>query len=149
MPLSTGGERLLFGGVPAAGEPMRTDEDLFTLFGVATDEAIDEATMDNLFHEILAAPPTPSPSASTLMGNEAEVPRRDQGLADAKTDADVGKEVGREIQRLFDLGSVAGTTLGLTIDGLPPAPAEDGGSAALELDLGVWEAAIGLAQPVF
>ncbi|KAH9987030.1 hypothetical protein BJV74DRAFT_885767 [Russula compacta] len=147
--LSTGGERLLFGGVPAAGEPMRTDEDLGALFGVVTDEAIDEAAMDDLFHEILAAPPTPPPSASTLMGNEAEVPRRDQGSADANTDADVGKEVEREIQRLFDLGPVAGTTLELTIDNLPPAPAEEGVSTALELDLGVWEAAIGLAQPVF
>ncbi|KAH9993567.1 hypothetical protein BJV77DRAFT_1067158 [Russula vinacea] len=144
LPLSTGGERLLLGGAPAAGGPMQTDEDLCALFGVVTDETIDEAAMEDLFHEIFVAPPTPSSAAPILKGDEAEVPRRDQDSADTNTDANVGKEIEREMQSLFDLVSVAGTT---TIDGIPPPPVED--NTALELDLGAWEASIGLVQPVF
>jgi hypothetical protein len=105
--------------------------------------------MDDLFREILVAPPTPSSTAPLLMGDEAEVPRRDEDSADANTDAHVGKEIEREIQRLFDLVPIAGTTAGLTIDGVPPPPAEEKDNAALELDLGEWEASIGLVQPVF
>jgi hypothetical protein len=123
---------------------MQTDEDLCALFGVVTDETIDEAAMEDLFHEIFVAPPTPSSAAPILKGDEAEVPRRDQDSADTNTDANVGKEIEREMRSLFDLVSVAGTT---TIDGIPPPPVED--NTALELDLGAWEASIGLVQPVF
>jgi len=137
LPLSTGGERLLSGGVPAAGGPMQTDEDYSVLFDVVADEAIDEAAMDDLFHEILATPPTPTPTAPVLIGDEAEVPRRDQ--TNASTDTDLSKEVEREMQRLFDLMP----------EGVSPLPADESGSTALELDLGAWEASIGLAQPVF
>ena len=126
---------------------MQTDEDFCALFGVVTDETIDEAAMEDLFHEILVAPPTPSSAAPILKGDEAEVPRRDQDSVVTNTDANVGKEIEREIQRLFDLVPVAGTTPGLTIDGIPPPPVED--NTALELDLGAWEASIGLVQPVF
>ena len=83
------------------------------------------------------------------MGDEAEVPRRDEDSTDADTDIRVGKVIEREIQRLFDLVPVAGTTVGLTIDGVPPLSAEEKDNTALELDLGVWEASIGLVQPVF
>jgi hypothetical protein len=55
---------------------MQTEDDLCTLLSVVADETIDEAAMEDLFHEILLAPPTLS-SAATMMGNEAEVPRRD------------------------------------------------------------------------
>jgi len=127
---------------------MQTDEDLCTLLGVVADETIDEAAMDDLFREILVAPPTPSFAAPILMDDEAEVPRRDEDSADANTDANVGKEIEREMQRLFDLVPVAGTTFGLTIDGVPP-PAEEKDNTALELDLGVWESSMGLVQPVF
>jgi hypothetical protein len=126
---------------------MQTEEDLCALFGVVTDETIDEAAMDVLFHEILVAPPTPSSAPALLKGDEAEVPRRDQDSADTNTHTNVGKEIEREMQRLFDLVPVAGTTPGLTIDGVPPPPVED--NTALELDLGAWEASIGLVQPVF
>jgi hypothetical protein len=149
LPLSTGGERLLFGGVPAAGGPMQTDEDICALLGVVADETVDEAAMDDLLREILVAPPTPSSPAPLLMGDEAEVPRRDEDSADTSMDAYVGKEIEREIQRLFDLVPVAGTTAGLTIDGVPPSSAEEKDNTQLELDLGVWEASIGLVQPVF
>jgi hypothetical protein len=128
---------------------MQTDEDICALLGVVTDETIDEAAMDDLFREILVAPPTPSSPAPLLMGDEAEVPRRDEDFADANTDVHVGKEIEREIQRLFDLVPVAGATVGLTIDGALPLPAEEKDNTALELDLGVWEASIGLVQPVF
>ena len=128
---------------------MQTDEDICALLGVVADETVDEAAMDDLFHEILVAPPTPSSTAPLLMGDEAEVPRRDEDSADANTDAHVGKEIEREIQRLFDLVPVAGTAAELTIDGVPPPPAEEKDNTALELDLGVWEASIGLVQPVF
>ncbi|KAH9957329.1 hypothetical protein BC827DRAFT_1157327 [Russula dissimulans] len=137
LPLSTGGERLLSGGVPAAGGPMQADEDFSVLFDVVADETMDEAAMDDLFHEILAAPPTPSSTAPILIGDEAEVPRQDQ--TSATTDADLSKEVEREMQRLFDL----------IPEGVSPLPADESGNTALELDLGAWEASIGLAQPVF
>lgn len=127
---------------------MQTDEDICALLGVVADETVDEAAMEDLFREILVAPPTPSSAAPLLMGEEAEVPRRDEDLADASTDAHVGKEIEREVQRLFDLVPVASTTAGLTIDGVLPPPAEER-DTALELDLGVWEASIGLVQPVF
>jgi hypothetical protein len=116
---------------------MQADEDFSVLFDVVSDEAIDEAAMDDLFNEILAAPPTPSSTASILIGDEAEVPRRDQ--TDASTDADLNKDVEREMQRLFDLMPEV----------VSPLPADESGSTALELDLGAWEASIGLAQPVF
>jgi hypothetical protein len=145
LPLSTGGERLLFGGVPAAGVPMQTDEDIYALLGVVADETVDEAAMEELFREILVAPPTPSSTAPLLMSDKAEVPRWDDDSADANADAHVGNEIEIEMQRLFDLVPVAGTT----IDGVPPPPAEEKDNIALELDLGVWEASIGLVQPVF
>jgi hypothetical protein len=126
---------------------MQTDEDLCALLGVVTDETIDEAAMDDLFREILVAPPTPSSAAPILMDG-TEVPRRDQDSADANTDANVGKEIEREMQRLFDLVPMAGTTPGLTIDGVPPPPAEEKDNT-LELDFGAWEASIDLVQPVF
>jgi len=128
---------------------MQTDEDICALLGVVADETVDEAAMDDLFREILVAPPTPSSTAPLLMDDEAEVPRRDEDMADANTDAHVGKEIEREIQRLFDLVPVVGTTAGFTIDGVPPPPAEEKDNTALELDLGAWEASIGLVQPVF
>jgi len=128
---------------------MQTDEDICALLGVVTDETVDEAAMEDLFREILVAPPTPSSTAPLLMGDEAEVPRRDEDSADTSTDPHVSKEIEREIQRLFDLVPVVDTTAGLTIDGVPPSPAEEKDNTALELDLGVWEASIGLVQPVF
>ena len=128
---------------------MQTGEDLCSLFGIIKDEAVDEAAMDDLFREILAAPPTPSSAAPTLVGDEAEVPRLDQGTVDANVDTNLGKEVEIEIQKLFDLVHVAGTTVGPTIDGISPLPAEESCNTALELDLGAWEASIGLTQPVF
>lgn len=128
---------------------MQTDEDICALLGVVAEESVDEAAMDDLLREILVAPPTPSSAAPLLMCDEAEVLRRDEDSADANTDAHVGKEIEREIQRLFDLVPVAGTTAGLTIDGLAPPSAEEKDITTLELDLGVWEASIGLVQPVF
>jgi len=128
---------------------MQTGEDLCSLFGIIEDETIDEAAMDDLFREILAAPPTPSSAASTLVGDEVEAPRQDQDSVDANMDVNVGKEVEIEMQKLFDLVHVAGTTVGPTIDGIPPLPAEESGNTALELDLGAWEASMGLTQPVF
>lgn len=119
---------------------MQTDEDFSTLFDVVADETIDEAAMEDLFREILAAPSTPSPTTSILTGDETEMSRQDEGSADPNTDTDVGKEVETEMQRLFDLVSQAGTS---------SVPAEEGGNTALELDLGAWEASIGLVQPVF
>jgi len=80
---------------------MQADEDLSVLFDIVADETIDEAAMDDLFHEILAAPPTPSSTTPILIGDEAEVPKRDQ--TNASTDASLGKEVEVEMQRLFDL----------------------------------------------
>ena len=128
---------------------MQTDDDLCTLLGVVADETIDEAAMEDLFHEILVAPSTPSPAAPILMGNEAEVPRRCQDSADANADANASKEIEIEMQRLFDLVPVAGTATGLTIDDVVPPHAEEKDNTALELDLGVWEESIGLLQPVF
>jgi hypothetical protein len=128
---------------------VQTGEDLCSLFGVIKDETIDEATMDDLFREILAAPPTPSSDAPTLVGDESEVPRLDQNTVDANTDTNLGKDMEVEMQRLFDLVHVAGTTVGPTIDGIPPLPAEECCITALELDLGAWETSIGLTQPVF
>ncbi|KAI0292694.1 hypothetical protein B0F90DRAFT_1822678 [Multifurca ochricompacta] len=142
-PAPTGGERLLSGGVPAAGGPMQTDEDFRALFGAGEDETIDEVAMDHLFREILAAPPTPASTAPSLMDGEAEVPGRDQSTADADVDVE------REIQKLFDLIPVEATTLGLAMDDVLPLPNEEGSSTALELDLGAWESSIDLAQPVF
>jgi len=128
---------------------MQTGEDLCSLFGIIEDETIDEAAMEDLFREILEAPPTPSSAASTLVGDEVEAPRQDRDSVDANMDVNVGKEVGFEMQKLFDLVHVAGTTVGPIIDGIPPLPAEESGNTALELDLGAWEASIDLTQPVF
>ncbi|KAI9457429.1 hypothetical protein F5148DRAFT_1222532 [Russula earlei] len=129
----------------AAGGPLQADEDPSMLSDVVTDETIDEAAMDDLFHEILAAPLTPSSVAPILMRDDAEVPGRDRGSINPNTDAKVAKEVEREIQKLFDMMPVGGSAF----DGVSPLPAEENGSTALELDLGAWEASIGLAQPVF
>ena len=128
---------------------MQTGEDLCSLFSIIKDETVDEAAMDDLFREILAAPPTPTSAAPTLVGDEAEEPRLDQGTVDANVDTNLGKEVEIEIQKLFDLVNMAGTTAGPTIDGISPLPAEESCNTALELDLGAWEASIGLTQPVF
>jgi len=147
LPLSTGGERHLFGGVPAAGGPTQTGEDLCSLFGVIKDEIVDEATMDDLFREILASPPTPSSDAPTLVDDGSEVLRLDQSTVDANTDTNLGRDMEIEMQRLFDLVHVTGTTVG--IDGIPPLPAEESCNTTLELDFGAWEASIGLTQPVF
>jgi len=145
LPLSTGGERHLSGGVLAAGGPMQTDEEICALLGAVTDETVDEAAMDDLLREILVAPPTPSSAPPILMGDEPEAPRRDEEPADANMDTNVGKEIERELQRLFDLVPVAG----ITSDGLLPPLAEENDNTTLELDLGVWESSIGLVQPVF
>ncbi len=51
-------------------------------------------------------------------------------------------EVQREVQKLLNL------TLG-TLDGIPPFPNEEGDMTVLELDLGAWEASVGLPEPVF
>ncbi len=109
---------------------MQTGKDLCSLFGVIEDETIDEVAMDDLFREILAVPPMPSSAAQTLVGEEAEVPRQDQLSANANTDVNLGKKMQIEMQRLFDL---TGTTLGLTIDGIPPLSVEESGNTALEL----------------
>jgi hypothetical protein len=127
---------------------MQTDEDLCALLGTGADETIDEAAMDDLFREILAAPPTPTSASPSLTGSEVEVPDQDQDSAVVGADVDMGKVLEREIQRLFDLVPAASTALGLTLDSVPPLAAEESGNVALELDLGAWEASIGLAQPV-
>jgi len=101
---------------------MQTGKDLCSLFGVIEDETIDEVAMDDLFREILAVPPMPSSAAQTLVG--------DQLSANANTDVNLGKKMQIEMQRLFDL---TGTTLGLTIDGIPPLSVEESGNTALEL----------------
>ena len=147
MPLSTGGEHPIVGGAPAAGGPMQTLEDAQTLLGTGEDEAIDEAAMDELFREILAAPPSPSSAPPSLMCDGGEVPRHDPILADVNADA-AADEVQREVQRLLDL--VPGTSAApeLALDCISP-PNEDGDITALELDLGAWESSIGLPQPVF
>ncbi|KAI0266990.1 hypothetical protein BC834DRAFT_1040820 [Gloeopeniophorella convolvens] len=152
----TGGELRPSDGVPAAGGPTQTDEDLGALFGTAgTDEVVDEAAMDDLFREILAPSPAPSSTTPSLMGGEGEIPGLDldQGWAGAGTDAAAAtKEAEREMQRLLDLMPVDGTALGLTIDGASLLPIDNdcgSGAAALELDLGAWETSLGLAQPVF
>ncbi|KAH9020832.1 hypothetical protein EDB85DRAFT_2293682 [Lactarius pseudohatsudake] len=145
--LPTGGEHLLIGGAPAAGGPMQTVEDFQTHLGTGEDETVDEAAMDELFREILAAPPTPSSTPPPLMCDE-EVPGQDPSLADANADPDTD-EVQREVQRLLDLVSEPGATLGFTMDGIVPFPNEEGDITPLELDLGAWEASIVLPQPVF
>ena len=81
------------------------------------------------------------------MGDEAEVPRRDQVLADANMGAIVSEEIEREMQRLFDLVPMAATHAVIS-DGLLPPPAEEKDNT-LELDLGTWEESIGLVQSVF
>jgi len=113
---------------------MQTGEDICSLFGVIKDETIDEAAMDDLFREILAASPTPSSAAATLVGDETEVTTQDQSTVDANTDTNLDKEVVIEMQRLFDLVQL---------------PTEESCNTALELDLGAWEASIDLTQPVF
>ena len=128
---------------------MQAGEDPCAFFSTGAGETIDEAAMDDLFREILAAPPTPASTTPSLTGGEAEVPGRDQDSPDVDTDVGTGKEVEREIQRLFDLVPVIGGALGLTLDGVQPLAVEEGGNTALELDLGAWEASIGLTQPVF
>lgn len=126
---------------------MQTDEDVQTSLGTGEDEAIDEAAMDELFREILAAPPTPSSAAQPLMCDGEEVPRRDPTLADVNVDAEADA-VQREVQRLLDLVPGAGAALELTM-GISPFSNEEGDITPLELDLGAWEASIGLPQPVF
>lgn len=126
---------------------MQTVEDFQTPFGTGEDETVDEAAMDELFREILAAPPTPSSTPPSLMCDE-EVPGQDPSLADVDADPDTD-EVQREVQRLLDLVSEPGATLGLTMDGIVPLPNEEGDITPLELDLGAWEASIVLPQPVF
>jgi hypothetical protein len=123
---------------------MQTDEDVQTPLGTGEDETIDEAAMEELFREILAAPPTPSSTAPSLICDGEEVPRRDPILADLNADADAD-EVQREVQRLLDLVPGAGAALELTM-GISP---EEGDMSPLELDVGAWEASIGLPQPVF
>jgi hypothetical protein len=129
---------------------MQTDEDVSALLGAGAGETIDEAAMDDLFREILAAPPTPASASPSLTGGEVEVPDQDQDSAvvGADVDVDMGKVLEREIQRLFDLVPAASSALGLTLDSVPPLAIEESGNVALELDLGAWEASIGLTQPV-
>ncbi|KAI9437461.1 hypothetical protein H4582DRAFT_2129342 [Lactarius indigo] len=138
LPLSTGGEHPLIGGAPAAGGPMQAVEDIQTPLGTGEDETVDEAAMDELFREILAAPPTPSSTPPSLMCDGGEVPGQDPSLADMNADADTD-EVQKEVQRLLDLVSEPGATLGLTMDGIVPLPNEEGDITPLELDLGAWE----------
>jgi len=124
---------------------MQAVEDVQTPLGTGEDEAIDEAAMEELFREILAAPPTPTSAPPSLMGDGEDVPRRDQTLADVDADVDVD-EVQREVlQRLLDLVPGTGATLELAM-GISP---EEGDIPPVELDLGAWEASIGIPQPVF
>ncbi len=127
---------------------MQTVEDIQTPLGTGEDETVDEAAMDELFREILAAPPTPSSTPPFLMCDGEEVPGQDPSLVEVNADADAD-EMQREVQRLLDLVSGPGATLELTMDGISPLPNEEGDITPLELDLGVWEASIGLPQPVF
>lgn len=119
---------------------MQTVEEAQTSLGSGEDETIDEATMDELFREILAAPPSPSLAPPSLMCDGGEVPRQDSTLADMNTDANAD-EVQREMQRLLDLA-----TPELTFDALTN---EDSDITPLELELGAWEASMSLPQPVF
>jgi len=119
---------------------MQTVEEAQTSLGTGEDETIDEAAMDELFREILAAPPSPSLAAPSLMCDEGEVPRHEPTMGDMNTDADAD-EVQREMQRLLDLA-----TPELTLDALT---SEDSDITPLELELGAWEASMGLPQPVF
>lgn len=125
---------------------MQTDEDVQTPLGTGEDEIVDEAAMDELFREILAAPPTPSSAPPSLMCDGGEVPGRDPKLADVNADAD---EVQRAVQRLLDLVPGTGAALELTMDGITPLSNEEGDITPLELDLGAWEASMSLPQPVF
>lgn len=127
---------------------MQTVEEAQTPFGTREDETIDEAAMDELFREILAAPPSPSSASSSLMFDGGEVPRHDPTLADMNTDADAD-EVQREMQRLLDLVPGTGATSELTLDGISSLTNEDGDITPLELELGAWEVSMGLPQPVF
>jgi hypothetical protein len=123
---------------------MQTDEDVQTPLGTGEDETIDEAAMEELFREILAAPPTPSSAPPSLIFDGEEVPRHDPTLAEVNADADVD-EVQRAVQRLLDLVPGTGATLELTMG----ISTEEGDISPLELDIGAWEASIGLPQPVF
>jgi hypothetical protein len=96
---------------------MQTVEDAQTPLGTDEDETIDEAAMDELFREILAAPPSPSSAPPSLMFDGGEVPRHDPTLADMNADADAD-EVQREVQRLLDLVPGTGATPELTLDGI-------------------------------
>jgi hypothetical protein len=127
---------------------MQTLEDAQTPLGKEEDEIIDEATMDELFREILAAPPSPSSAPPSLMFDGGEVPRHDPTLADMNADADVD-EVQKEVQRLLDLVPETGATPEVALDGISPFSDEDGDITPLELDLGAWEASIGIPLPVF
>ncbi len=120
---------------------MQTDEDPQTPLGTDQDETIDEATMDDLFREILAAPPSPTSTPPSLTFDEEEALGRDPLSADVNTNA-YADEVQRAVQKLLDL--VPGI-----VDGTPRFPNEEGDVTALELDLGAWEASIGHPQPVF
>jgi len=100
--------------------------------------------MDELFREILAAPPSPTSAPSSLMC-DGEVPRRDPTLADMNADADAD-EVQRVMQRLLDLVPGTGATPELTLNDITD---EDGDITPLELELGAWEASMSLPQPVF
>ena len=124
---------------------MQTAEDVQTTLGTGEDETVDEAAMDKLFREILAAPPTPSSAPPSLTCDGEEVPRRDPTLADMNVDADTD-DVQREVQRLLDLVPGTGATMELTMG---MSSLEEGDLAPLELDLGAWEASIGIPQPVF
>jgi len=124
---------------------MQAVEDVQTPLGTDEDEAIDEAAMDELFREILAAPPSPSSASSSLMCDGGEVPRHEPTLADMNTDADAD-EVQREVQRLLDLVPETGAMLQLTME---PLSNEECDILPLELELGAWEASISHPQPVF
>ena len=124
---------------------MQTLEDAQTPLGKDEDEIIDEATMDELFREILAAPPSPSSAPPSLMFDGEEVPRHDPTLADMSADAHVD-EVQKEVQRLLDLVPGTGATPKV---GISPFSNEDGDITPLDLDLGAWEASIGIPLPVF
>jgi len=125
---------------------MQTFEDAQTPLGNGEDEIIDEAAMDELFREILAAPPSPSSTPTSLMFDGGEVPRHNPSLADMNADVD---EVQKEVQRLLDLVPGTGAMSEVILDGISPFSNEDGDITPLDLDLGAWEASIGIPLPVF
>ena len=88
---------------------MKTGEDLCLLFGIFQDE--------------------------TIGGSESQVSRLNQRTVDASTDTNLGKEMQIEMQRLFDLVHVAGTTSGQQSMAYRPLPAEESCNTALELFL--------------